>query len=145
MDDLIVDFLTEANESIANLDLALVKLERTPDDQATLSLIFRLVHTIKGTCGFLGLPRLERVAHAAENVLGKVRDGALTATPGTVTLVLAALDRIKARAEVPNKHLAEKQGCESVGKAAKFRPEPLDPERPVLTRNPTSQSSGKSQ
>jgi tetratricopeptide (TPR) repeat protein len=56
-----------------------------------------------------------------------------------------ALDRIKARAEVPNKHLAEKQGCEAVGKAAKFRPEPLDPDRPVLTRDPTSQSSGKSQ
>jgi two-component system, chemotaxis family, sensor kinase CheA len=95
MDDLIADFLTETNESIADLDVALVKLERTPDDQATLSLIFRLVHTIKGTCGFLGLPRLERVAHAAENVLGKVRDGVLVATPDTVTLVLAALDRIK--------------------------------------------------
>src|SRR5689334_4269769 len=96
MDDLIADFLTETNESIADLDVALVKLERTPDDQATLSLIFRLVHTIKGTCGFLGLPRLERVAHAAENVLGKVRDGVLVATPDTVTLVLTALDRIKA-------------------------------------------------
>ena len=96
MDDLIADFLTETNESIADLDVALVKLERTPDDQDTLSLIFRLVHTIKGTCGFLGLPRLEHVAHAAENVLGKVRDGVLTATPDTVTLVLAALDRIKA-------------------------------------------------
>jgi two-component system chemotaxis sensor kinase CheA len=96
MDDLIADFLTETNESIADLDVALVKLERTPDDQATLSLIFRLVHTIKGTCGFLGLPRLERVAHAAENVLGKVRDGVLVATPDTVTLVLAGLDRIKA-------------------------------------------------
>jgi two-component system, chemotaxis family, sensor kinase CheA len=96
MDDLIADFLTETNESIADLDVALVKLERTPDDQATLSLIFRLVHTIKGTCGFLGLPRLEHVAHAAENVLGKVRDGVLVATPDTVTLVLTALDRIKA-------------------------------------------------
>jgi two-component system, chemotaxis family, sensor kinase CheA len=96
MDDLIADFLTETNESIADLDTALVKLERTPDDKDTLSLIFRLVHTIKGTCGFLGLPRLERVAHAAENVLGKIRDGVLTATPETVTLVLTALDRIKA-------------------------------------------------
>jgi two-component system chemotaxis sensor kinase CheA len=96
MDDLIADFLTETSENIADLDVALLKLERTPDDQDTLSLIFRLVHTIKGTCGFLGLPRLERVAHAAENVLGKVRDGVLTATPDTVTLVLAALDRIKA-------------------------------------------------
>ena len=77
MDDLLADFLTETNENLAELDVALVTLERTPDDAATLALIFRMVHTIKGTCGFLGLPRLERVAHAAESVLGKVRDGAL--------------------------------------------------------------------
>ncbi len=95
MDDLLVDFLTETNESLAELDVALVRLERTPDDQPTLSLIFRLVHTIKGTCGFLGLPRLERVAHAAENVLGRVRDGELAATSAIVSAVLAALDRIK--------------------------------------------------
>jgi two-component system chemotaxis sensor kinase CheA len=96
MDDLLADFLTETNENLAELDVALVKLERTPDDSDTLSLIFRLVHTIKGTCGFLGLPRLEHVAHAGENVLGKVRDGVLTATPDTVSLVLMALDRVKA-------------------------------------------------
>jgi two-component system chemotaxis sensor kinase CheA len=95
MDDLLPEFLTETNEALAELDLALVKLERTPDDKATLSLIFRMVHTIKGTCGFLGLPRLEHVAHAAENVLGKVRDGELVATPDVINLVLAALDRIK--------------------------------------------------
>src|SRR5882757_8805625 len=96
MDDLIADFLTETNESIADLDVALVKLERTPDDQQTLSLIFRLVHTIKGTCGFLGLPRLERVAHAAENVLGRLRDGTMSASPEVVSQILTALDRIKA-------------------------------------------------
>jgi two-component system chemotaxis sensor kinase CheA len=95
MDDLIAEFLTETNESLADADLALVKLERTPDDAACLSLIFRLVHTIKGTCGFLGLPRLEHVAHAAENVLGKLRDRDLVATPLVITAVLAALDRIK--------------------------------------------------
>ncbi len=95
MDDLLSDFLTETTESLGEADVALVRLERTPDDAATLSLVFRLVHTIKGTCGFLGLPRLERVAHAAENVLGKVRDGALTVTPEVVSQVLAALDRIK--------------------------------------------------
>jgi two-component system chemotaxis sensor kinase CheA len=95
MDDLIPEFLAETSESLAELDLALVKLERVPDDKATLSLIFRLVHTIKGTCGFLGLPRLEHVAHAAENVLGRVRDGELVATPEVISLVLAALDRIK--------------------------------------------------
>jgi two-component system chemotaxis sensor kinase CheA len=95
MDDLLADFLAETNESLGELDSALLRLERVPDDQATLSQIFRLVHTIKGTCGFLGLPRLERVAHAAENVLGMVRDGAMIVTPPMVSLVLAALDRIK--------------------------------------------------
>ena len=96
MDDLLADFLTETNEGLADLDVALVKLERTPDDGETLSLIFRLVHTIKGTCGFLGLPRLEHVAHAAENVLGKVRDGVLTVTPDMISLVLMAVDQVKA-------------------------------------------------
>jgi two-component system chemotaxis sensor kinase CheA len=95
MDDLLADFLTETNESLAELDLALVRLERTPDDAQTLSQIFRLVHTIKGTCGFLGLPRLERVAHAAENVLVRVRDGALTVTPDMVSTVLRGIDCIK--------------------------------------------------
>ena len=96
MDDLLAEFLTETNENLAELDVALVTLERAPDDAATLALIFRMVHTIKGTCGFLGLPRLERVAHAAESVLGKVRDGALTVTPDMVSLVLTALDTVKA-------------------------------------------------
>jgi len=96
MDDLIADFLTETGESMAELDVALVTLEQTPDDAGTLSLIFRLVHTIKGTCGFLGLARLEKVAHAAENVLGKLRDGTMTATPDIVSQILGALDRIKA-------------------------------------------------
>src|ERR1700712_3514647 len=96
MDDLLADFLTETNESLSELDVALVKLEKTPDDAETLGFIFRMVHTIKGTCGFLGLPRLERVAHAGENVLGKLRDRTLTVTPDIVSQVLAAIDRIKA-------------------------------------------------
>jgi two-component system chemotaxis sensor kinase CheA len=96
MDDLVAEFLIETNESIAELDLALVKLERAPDDAATLSLIFRLVHTIKGACGFLGLSRLAQLTHAAENVLGKVRDKALVATPGVIGAVLSAIDRIRA-------------------------------------------------
>ncbi len=95
MDDLLADFLTETNEGLEALDAALVRLERTPDDRPTLSEIFRLVHTIKGTCGFLGLGRLEKVAHAAENVLGRYRDGSLAVTPTGITLVLSSLDRIK--------------------------------------------------
>ena len=71
MDDLLSEFLTETSESLSTLDVELVKLEQNPNDPDILSNIFRLVHTIKGTCGFLGLPRLEAVAHAGENVLGK--------------------------------------------------------------------------
>jgi len=56
-----------------------------------------------------------------------------------------ALDRMKVQAELPNKHLAQQEGCEPLGKPPKFRPEPLDPDRPVLTRNPASSPSGKSQ
>jgi two-component system chemotaxis sensor kinase CheA len=95
MDDLLSEFLTETNESLAVLDLELIKLEQNPDNPGLLSNIFRIVHTIKGTCGFLGLPRLERIAHAAENVLGKIRDGELAVTSEAVTLVLESLDRIK--------------------------------------------------
>ncbi|MGX9963855.1 hybrid sensor histidine kinase/response regulator [Roseomonas sp. F4] len=95
MDDLLADFLTETHEGLVALDVALLRLERSPDDKPTLSEIFRLVHTIKGTCGFLGLSRLERVAHAAESILGLYRDGVLTVTPAGVSLVLRALDRIK--------------------------------------------------
>src|SRR5471032_2210704 len=95
MDDLLSEFLTETTESLSFLDLELVKLEQNPNDPALLGNIFRLVHTIKGTCGFLGLPRLESVAHAGENVLGKVRDGELVVSPAAVSLILESLDCIK--------------------------------------------------
>jgi two-component system, chemotaxis family, sensor kinase CheA len=114
MDDLLADFLTETNESLAELDVALLALERTPDDAATLGLIFRMVHTIKGTCGFLGLPRLERVAHAGENVLGKLRDGVLSASPDVVSQILSALDCIKAILSSLSQSGAEPPGDDSV-------------------------------
>jgi two-component system chemotaxis sensor kinase CheA len=113
MDDLLADFLTETNENLGELDSALLALERTPDDAATLGLIFRMVHTIKGTCGFLGLPRLERVAHAAENVLGQLRDGRLSASPDMVSQILAAMDRIKAILSGLSQSGAEPSGDDS--------------------------------
>lgn len=95
MDELIVEFLTETNESLDELDVDLVNLEQNPNDKDLLGKIFRLKHTIKGTCGFLGLPRLEKVAHHAENVLGRFRDGDLKVTPDYVTLIFESIDRIK--------------------------------------------------
>jgi two-component system chemotaxis sensor kinase CheA len=110
MDDLLIEFLTETAESLDVVDVELVRFEGDPSNKATLNNIFRLVHTIKGTCGFIGLPRLESVAHAGETLLGKFRDGALPVTPQAVTLVLASIDRIKALLS----HLAAEQ-VEPVG------------------------------
>ncbi|MES1989885.1 MAG: hybrid sensor histidine kinase/response regulator [Pseudomonadota bacterium] len=95
MDDLLKEFLAETQEALEMLDSELVELEQRPGDPQLLGSIFRIMHTIKGTCGFLGLPRLEFVAHAAEDVLGKIRDGELVVTAQGVSLVLGALDRIK--------------------------------------------------
>ena len=95
MDELLSEFLTECCESMATLDAELVLLERQPADGQRLDSIFRVIHTIKGTCGFLGLARLERVAHAAENVLGLLREGRLAPTPEVMAAVFAAVDRIR--------------------------------------------------
>jgi two-component system chemotaxis sensor kinase CheA len=110
MDDLISEFITETTESISMLDSEMVKLEQNPEDAAILGNIFRIMHTIKGTCGFLGLPRLESVAHASENVLGKIRDKQLQASADAVTLVLESLDSIKALIEHLSNHGAEPEG-----------------------------------
>ncbi len=95
MDELLTEFLTESSENIAALDQDMVTLEQNPDNPDLLSRIFRTMHTIKGTCGFIGLPRLEHVAHAGENVLGRIRDGAIPVTPAVVTLILECFDQIK--------------------------------------------------
>ncbi|SEG63289.1 two-component system, chemotaxis family, sensor kinase CheA [Methylobacterium sp. 190mf] len=95
MDDLLREFLTESGEHLDTVDAELVRFEQDPNNETILRNIFRLVHTIKGTCGFLGLPRLEALAHAAETLMGRFRDG-LPATSDSVTLILLTLDRLKA-------------------------------------------------
>src|SRR5438477_8188515 len=94
MDDLLREFLTETGESLDVVDVELVRFEQEPNNAKILDNIFRLVHTIKGTYGFLGLPRLEALAHAAETLMGKFRDG-LPVTGQAVTLILTTIDRIK--------------------------------------------------
>jgi two-component system chemotaxis sensor kinase CheA len=94
MDDLLKDFVVETSEHLDIVDAELVRFERDPNNSATLALIFRLVHTIKGTCGFLGLPRLEHLAHAGEDVISGFRDGKPVTAPA-VTMILKTIDRIK--------------------------------------------------
>src|SRR3954467_2036886 len=94
MDDLLREFLTETSESLDTVDNQLVKFEQEPNNAKILDNVFRLVHTIEGTCGFLGLPRLEALAHAGETLMGKFRDG-MPVTGQAVTVILSSIDRIK--------------------------------------------------
>src|SRR6185436_18531446 len=94
MDNLLREFLTETNESLDRVDVELVRFEQEPNNGEILDNIFRLVHTIKGTCGFLNLPRLEALTHAAEALMERFRDG-MPVTAEAVSLVLATIDRVK--------------------------------------------------
>ncbi len=94
MEDLLREFLTETSENLDVVDVELVRFEQEPNNVEILANVFRLVHTIKGTCGFLGLPRLEALAHAAETLMDKFRDG-VPVTSDAVSLVLSTIDRIK--------------------------------------------------
>lgn len=94
MDELLQEFLGETGEHLDTVDRELVRFEQEPNNRDILRNIFRLVHTVKGTCGFIGLPRLEALTHAAESVIGQFRDGA-TVSASAVTAILETIDRVK--------------------------------------------------
>ncbi|MEP7349322.1 MAG: ATP-binding protein [Sphingorhabdus sp.] len=99
MDDLLEEFIAETRDTLETLTSQLVQWEQTPQDRALVDSVFRFVHTVKGSCGFLDLPRLLRLSHAAEDLLSGARDGVVTASAGLVTAVLAIIDRISALTE----------------------------------------------
>jgi two-component system chemotaxis sensor kinase CheA len=111
MDDLLREFLTETNESLDVVDVELVRFEQEPNNAKILDNIFRLVHTIKGTCGFLGLPRLEALAHAAETLMGRFREG-MPVDGEAVTLILFTIDRIKELLTELDRHQREPEGTD---------------------------------
>jgi two-component system, chemotaxis family, sensor kinase CheA len=94
MDELLSEFIAETRETLEPLASEIVVWEAAPDDRARLDAIFRFVHTVKGSCGFLDLPRLERLSHAAEGALAEVRAGDRVPDAQLVTAVLAIIDRI---------------------------------------------------
>lgn len=94
MDELLQEFIAETRETLEALAGEIVAWEADPTDRARLDAIFRFVHTVKGSCGFLDLPRLARLSHAAEDVLAAVRDGRRTPDRALVNAVLAVVDRI---------------------------------------------------
>ena len=146
MDDLLREFLTETGESLDTVDNQLVRFEQEPNNAKILDNIFRLVHTIKGTCGFLGLPRLEALAHAGETLMGRFRDG-MPVTADAVSLILSSIDRIKeilggleateTEPEGTDEDLIAKlhemveRGMQAMAEAASAAPAP--PARPAVT------------
>jgi two-component system chemotaxis sensor kinase CheA len=95
LQDIVRDFLVESYENLEQLDRDLVALEQDPRCPERLGSIFRTLHTLKGTCGFLGFGKLEAVAHAGENLLSRMRDGKLTLRPDITTALLSLVDAIR--------------------------------------------------
>jgi two-component system chemotaxis sensor kinase CheA len=93
--DIVQDFLVESYENLDRLDRELVGLEKSPHDRDALASVFRTIHTIKGTCGFLGFNKLEKVAHVGENLLTRLRDGQLTLNPELTTALLGMVDAVR--------------------------------------------------
>ncbi|MGA2985294.1 MAG: chemotaxis protein CheW [Terriglobia bacterium] len=95
MDDIVREFLVESNENLDQLDRDLVTLEKDPTARDILASIFRTIHTIKGTTGFLGFSRLESVAHVGENLLSNLRDGRLLLDAEITSALLAMVDAVR--------------------------------------------------
>ncbi|WNV75577.1 chemotaxis protein CheW [Geodermatophilus sp. DSM 44513] len=95
LDDIVEEFLVESHENLDQLDTDLVALEQEPDSRERISSIFRTIHTIKGTSGFLAFNRLEEVTHVGENMLSRLRDGALELTPHRTSVLLRMVDTVR--------------------------------------------------
>ncbi len=93
--ELINEFLIESNENLSRLDQEFVELEQRPEDRDLLGSVFRTIHTIKGTCGFLAFGKLEAITHRAENILSQLRDGERRLSPAITTLLLQTVDAVK--------------------------------------------------
>lgn len=95
VDDIVREFLVESHENLDQLDRDLVALEGSPGERSLLSGVFRTLHTIKGTSGFLAFGRLERLAHAGENLLAELRDGHREMDGPTTDVLLTVVDRVR--------------------------------------------------
>lgn len=110
MGELLDEFLVECNENLEQIDNDLVELERNPEDGEIIKRVFRSIHTVKGASGMFGLSRLEKIAHAAEDVLNKMRDAELAINGETINPVLQAVDIIKMILEYLGEHKVEPEG-----------------------------------
>src|SRR3990172_5953150 len=95
LNDIVKEFLVESYENLDQLDRDLIALEQEPSSRSTLASIFRTIHTLKGTCGFLGFSTLESVSHVGENLLSRLRDGKLNMNPDITSGLLSLVDAVR--------------------------------------------------
>jgi two-component system chemotaxis sensor kinase CheA len=143
VDDLLREFLVESHEHLDQMESDLVALEAEPADEEALARVFRAVHTIKGTCGFFGMPRLEGLAHAGENVLTKLLGGDLRFSPRVADVllrlgdalraILAEIERTGKEGEPPTAELARDLERVAAGETPSAPPAP--PSTPERTRS----------
>jgi two-component system chemotaxis sensor kinase CheA len=156
MDEIVQEFVIESHENLDQLDRDLVALEQSPGSRELLSSIFRTIHTIKGTSGFLAFGRLESVAHVGENLLSRLRDGVQQMTPGTTDVLLAMVDTIRelletiertgVEGEVPVDTVVARVTAVIEGASAPAEPEPAAPtlvEVPVADAAPVKKPARK--
>ena len=154
MDDMsaiIGEFLTESYENLDQLDQHLVDLESNPGEKSLLASIFRTIHTIKGTCGFLGFSKLESIAHVGENLLSKLRDGDLSMTPEIAHSLLTMVDAVReilsniesdrSEGNADYSELVSLIDCLQSGK----KPEAVKPKTPKITRTTKKKRTRSSQ
>jgi len=113
MDELTREFLIESQEGLDRMERCLTDLEERPQDKELLGEIFRSVHTIKGTTGFLGFKRLEKLAHTGENLLGLLRDGKLSANQPIITGLLQLMDALRGILRIIESSNREGDGTEA--------------------------------
>lgn len=93
--EIIKEFLVESYENLDRLDQDLIALEKDPANREMLASVFRTIHTIKGTSGFLAFNQLESLTHAGEGLLSRLRDGLLRLTPEITTALLSMVDAVR--------------------------------------------------
>jgi two-component system chemotaxis sensor kinase CheA len=139
-DEIVQEFLVESHENLDQLDRDLVDLEQEPDSRELLSSIFRTIHTIKGTSGFLAFSRLEALTHVGENLLSRLRDGHLTLNPERATALLSMVDTVRAllaAVEKTSSDADERIDIEPVVRALKecMEERPADAEQPAAVES----------
>ncbi|MCE9574666.1 MAG: Hpt domain-containing protein, partial [Deltaproteobacteria bacterium] len=111
--EILFEFLIESRENLDGIERELVVLERDPDAMESIRVIFRAIHTVKGTAGFLGLERLQRLTHVGENLLSLLRDEELRFSPALATVLLRLVDAVRGMLDHIEQHHVESDDAQA--------------------------------